>query len=251
MFSNTRNDQTAAERPRRRFSYANVMSTVSVFLVVAGGTALAASLPANSVTSKTVKDNKLKSVDLKDGKGVAGLDVIDASLTGDDLAPNSVSSAKVAANSLTADDLAANSVNSQEVVDASITADDLAPNSVSSAKVADNSLTGEDVDESTLGQVPDAATLQGRGPTQFLSSAVYKRESAFDPGTTLGDGTQVASQACDPGDVLLSGGPASINANTDLLESFPTPGTTNSWSARVNKNGGADNWVVVVLCVDQ
>src|SRR5689334_5664629 len=145
-------------RVRRHFTYPNVMSTLAVFLVLAGGTALAATLPNNSVTSKTVKknslksgdvkNNSLKSKDLKDGKGV----------TGDD--------------------------------------------------VADDSLTGANIDESTLGQVPDAAQLQGRGASSFVASAVYKKESAIKPGTTLGDGTQYIDQACDPGDVLLSGGPA-------------------------------------------
>jgi hypothetical protein len=191
MFSNTRTDRDQATKPRRRFSYANVMSTVSVFMVLAGGTALAATLPANSVGSKTVKDNKLKTVDLKDGAAVAGIDVIDDTLTGDD------------------------------------------------------------VDESTLAQVPDSARLQGRTATQFLSSSVYKRESAVDAGQQIGDGTFVKAQACDPGDVLLSGGPANINATSTLLESFPSPGTTNGWSSRINKNGQADNWSVVILCVDQ
>ena len=96
MFSNTRKDRDQATRERRRFSYANVMATVSVFMVLAGGTALAATtLTPNSVTSKTVKDNKLKSVDLKDGKAVSGVDVIDASLTGTDVADDSISGADV------------------------------------------------------------------------------------------------------------------------------------------------------------
>ena len=242
MFSKTRNHQDQDNRPRRRFSYANVVSTMSVFLAIAGGTALAAStLPANSVTSKTVRDNKLKSVDLKDGKAVSTQDVIDASLTGTDVADDSI----------TSDDLAPASVKTTELADNAVTSAKLADNAVNSAKVADNSLTGEDVDESTLGQVPDAANLQGKGPAQFLSSSVYKRESAVDAGQTLGDGTQVKSQNCDPGDVLLAGGPANIAATTTLLESFPAPGTTNGWQARVNKNGGTDNWSVVILCVDQ
>lgn len=188
MFSNTRKDRDQATRERRRFSYANVMATVSVFMVLAGGTALAATtLTPNSVTSKTVKDNKLKSVDLKDGKAVSGVDVIDASLTGTD--------------------------------------------------VADDSISGADVNEASLAGV--------------LKATVYKKESPVTAGTTLGDGTQVISESCDPGDVMLSGGPANINANTDLLESFPSPGTTNGWTARVNKNGGIDNYSVVLLCIDQ
>jgi uncharacterized protein YjbI with pentapeptide repeats len=232
MFRNTRNDQDQDQRPRRRLSYANIVATMAVFLAIGGGAAFAAStLPANSVNSKTVKDNKLKSVDLKDGKAVSTDDVIDASLTGTDVADDSLTGTDVANASLTGAD----------INDASLTG----------ADVNDNSLTGDDVDESTLGQVPDAAQLQGRSATQFLSSSVYKRESAVDAGQQLGDGTFVKGQACDAGDVLLSGGPANINATSTLLESFPSPGTTNSWSARINKNNQTDNWSVVILCVNQ
>jgi hypothetical protein len=222
MFTNrTRTQSEPRERPRRRLSYANVVSTVSVFLVVAGGTAFAASLAPNSVGSKTVKDNALKSIDLKDGKAVSTEDVVDASLTTTDLADNAVASAKIADDAVT------------------------------SAKVANNSLTGDDVNEATLGQVPDSARLQGRSAASFLSSSVYKKESAVGPGTTLGDGTQVDSAQCNPGDILLSGGPANIRDTTDLLESFPQPGVLNGWQTRVNKNGQTDNFNTVVLCIDQ
>jgi hypothetical protein len=211
MFNRKRTEQADQGRERGRFSYANVMSTVSVFLVVAGGTAFAASLAPNSVNSKTIKDNAVKSIDLKDGKAVSTDDVIDNSLTGTDVA------------------------------DSSLTGTD----------VADNSLTGDDVNESTLAQVPDSARLAGRAPASFLSSSVYKNESAVAAGTTLGDGTEVLDASCNPGDVLLSGGPANIRSTTTLLESFPSPGSTNSWTARVNKNGQTDNFSVVVLCIDQ
>src|SRR5688500_8682167 len=115
-----------------KHTYANVMSTLAMFLVVAGGSAFAAStLTADSINSKLVRDNSLKSKDLKDGKAVSTADVIDGSVTGTDIA------------------------------DAGLTG----------ADVADASLTGDDVDEATLGQVPDAANLQGRGAASFLSSS--------------------------------------------------------------------------------
>ena len=184
-------------------SYANVMSTLAVFLVVAGGSAFAAStITANSIKSKTVKDNSLKSKDLKDGKAVSTDDVIDASLTGTD--------------------------------------------------VADNSLTGDDVDESTLAQVPDCRRSSPARPRRRSWRAPSTRPSRPSaPGTTLGDGTSVISQACDAGDVLLSGGPANVRDTSTMLESFPSPGGTNSWTSRINKNGQADNFSTVVLCIDQ
>jgi hypothetical protein len=62
---------------RRRLTYANVMATVAVFIAL-GGVAWAAA----TINSKDVIDNSLKSVDLKDGKGVRGADVVPDSLKG-------------------------------------------------------------------------------------------------------------------------------------------------------------------------
>lgn len=97
----------------------------------------------------------------------------------------------------------------------------------------------------------DSSEFVPTNTNSFVKNSIYKRESAVVAGTQLGDGTFVASMTCDPGDVLLSGGPANISATSVMLESFPSPGSTNSWSARINKNGAADNWNVVVLCANQ
>jgi hypothetical protein len=53
---------------RKRLTYANVMSTVAVFLVVAGGSALAANqLAKNSVGTKQLKNNAVTGAKIKDG----------------------------------------------------------------------------------------------------------------------------------------------------------------------------------------
>jgi hypothetical protein len=70
---------------RRQVTYANVMSTLAVFLVVAGGTALAVSIPPNSVDSSNVENETLKSADLKDGKAVTSADIADGSVKSSDL----------------------------------------------------------------------------------------------------------------------------------------------------------------------
>ena len=57
------------EKVKDRITYANVMATIAVFVVL-GGTAFAAKklvLPKNSVTSKSVKDGSLKGKDLAKG----------------------------------------------------------------------------------------------------------------------------------------------------------------------------------------
>jgi hypothetical protein len=97
----------------------------------------------------------------------------------------------------------------------------------------------------------NADQVDGKSASEFVASNIYKRESAIAAGTDKGDGTFVIGQACDPGDVLLSGGPANVNGTSSMVESFPSPGTTTSWSARIQKNGLADNFSVVVICADQ
>jgi hypothetical protein len=107
------------------------------------------------------------------------------------------------------------------------------------------------VNSSTKVDILNADQVDGMSASQFVANNIYKRESAIAAGTDKGDGTFVIGQACDPGDVLLSGGPANVNGSSAMVESFPSPGTTNSWSARIQKNGLADNFSVVVICADQ
>jgi hypothetical protein len=161
-------------------------------------------------------------------------------LTGTDLADGTIVGGKVANAAINTAKLADNAVNSAKVQD----------NSLNGGDVANDSLTGTNINEATLKGV-DAEKLGGKTGAQFLASSIYKNESAVEAGTTLGDGTQKIEEACNPGDVLLSGGPANIAATTTLLESFPSAGVANSWTVRVNKNAQTDNFSVVVLCVDQ
>ena len=60
----------------------------------------------------------------------------------------------------------------------------IAPNAVGSPEVAPNSLTGADIDESTLGTVPNANTVGGRGVAQLTSRVVHRSQGApCDPPT--------------------------------------------------------------------
>lgn len=52
-------------------------------------------------------------------------------------------------------------VRSADIVDGQVRRPDLGADAVASGKVANNSLTGADILESSLGRVPDAATVQG------------------------------------------------------------------------------------------
>lgn len=98
------------QEPRKapgRLSYANVMSTLAVFLLVGGGVAFGATrLAKNSVGPKQLKKSAVTTAKLKKG-AVNGAKVKDGSLTGTELADGTVTGLKVQDGSLTGADLAA------------------------------------------------------------------------------------------------------------------------------------------------
>jgi hypothetical protein len=98
---------------RKRLTYANVMSSLAVFLVVGGGAALAATvLPKNSVGTKQIKSNAVTAKKIKKNavtnkkikaNAVTGVKVKDGSLTGADLNLSTVGTVPSAAHANSAD----------------------------------------------------------------------------------------------------------------------------------------------------
>lgn len=79
---------------RSRFTYANVMSTLAVVLVLAGGTAWAASLTKNSVFSRHIANGEVKRPDMA-ASAVNSGKVANGSLLQADLATGVLPSARV------------------------------------------------------------------------------------------------------------------------------------------------------------
>jgi hypothetical protein len=87
-------------RLRPRLTYANVVSSICLFLLLGGGAAFAArqlakssvgtkQLKKSAVTGEKVKDGSLTGADLADGS-VSGTDVADGSVAAVDLAPGTI-----------------------------------------------------------------------------------------------------------------------------------------------------------------
>jgi len=241
-----------------RLSYSNVMTTIAVFLFLAGGTAFAAGLRKNSVNSKTVRDNSVRSIDLADGTGVTGVDVADGSLLGASIGAGSLGEVEFADGSLGGADVADGSLAGADVGKGAIGAENLGPKGVNAATIADGTLRGSDfapgavtgrhVDESTLEGIRSAARLRGLAPGTFLSSSIYEASSPLESGLKLGDGTFKITTACLPGDVLLSGGPVGIGSESTLVESFPQNGI---WSVRIDSHGVRDDFRAAITCANQ
>jgi len=111
---------------RKRLTYANVMSSIAVFLVLGGATAFAA-LGRNTVGTRQLKSNSVN-------RGI--------------LARNSVYPGKINLEAVKAGRIAKNAIAS----------DRLRNNIVSTDKILDNAVTGAKVNEQTLSQVPSAAS---------------------------------------------------------------------------------------------
>jgi hypothetical protein len=243
---------------RRHLTYSNVMSTLAVFLVLAGGTALAAGLRRNSVNSRTVKDNSLLSADLKDGAAITGADVADGSLDGSDVAGGSLKGADIGDGSISGADVADGSLGGAKLAKGAIGAANIAPKAVNSANIVDGSITGADIgvgtvtgkniDESTLSQVPEAVRLEGLPAAAFVRNFIYENRSQLQTGIEIGDGTFKISQACLPGDLLLSANVVEVDSGSTLIESFPKDGT---WTARINPHGTSDSFRVNAICALQ
>lgn len=151
-----------------RPSPALVISCLALFMVLAGGTALAAGIAKNSVRSAQIADGTVRTVDLHDGS-VTTPKIGTAAVGNEQLAEDAVTSSKVAPDSLTAQDLAASSVTSSEVADQSLTGADVAPDSIRATQLG------------TITQRNISATIQA-GKTGSVSAN------------------------CEPGEQIISGG---------------------------------------------
>jgi hypothetical protein len=140
---------------RKNLTYANVMSSLAVFLVLAGATAVAAThLAKNSVGTAQLKAS---------------------AVTGAKLANGAVVGAKIRANSLDGDKIQDGSITSRDIGQGAVTGADLAPDALKNVVGA---------------QAPDTPTEQGqfsfflaKGDTQVLS-----RKEAFPVQATCKSG---------------------------------------------------------------
>jgi hypothetical protein len=177
-------------RIRAHLTYANVIATIALFLVLSGGTAVALT-GSNTVFSDDIVDDQVRSADVRNDTLSGG------GLLAADLRAGSVRSSEVANDSLTSDDLGSDSVGSSEV------------STLTGADIADGTLTGDDVDESSLAQVPNAA-LGGIGRSGTGNC---------DPGADFFTCKFVSITLPSPSRVLMI---ASANAHSDGSDAHGT-----------------------------
>jgi len=127
---------------RKRLTYANVMSSIAVFLVLGGGAAFAANqLAKNSVGSKQLKKNAVTSAKIKNG-----------AVTASKLGAGAVGGSALGAGSITNDKLANGAVSNGKLANGAVGNDKLANGAVTNDKLADGAVTGSKVAAGTIGR---------------------------------------------------------------------------------------------------
>lgn len=136
---------------RKRLTYANVMSTIAVFLVIGGASALAASqLGKNTVGTKQLKNNAVTTSKIK---------------------KEAVTTAKIKKGAVTANKLAANSVATSNVANGAVTTEKIGEGAVTSGKLAAGERS-EAFHAEFTSTSPQLANPIAEPPTTVLSTSI-------------------------------------------------------------------------------
>ncbi len=107
---------------RKRLTYANIMSSVAVFLVLGGATAFAATkIGSNEIKAKAITTGKINKEAVTAGK------IKNGAVTGGKLADSSVTGAKILDGSVGEADLANEAVGNAKIKNGAVTSSKLAP----------------------------------------------------------------------------------------------------------------------------
>jgi len=151
---------------RKRLTYANVMSSLAVFLILGGATAVAAKkIGSNELKSNAVTTGKIKKEAVSRAK----------------LKKASVDASRLADQAVSTDKIADNAVTTAKIADNAVTTGKIADNAVTGAKVLDGSLTGSDVNQGSLNSVKAANVYSA-----LFESTGATIARASDPGIKSG-----------------------------------------------------------------
>lgn len=119
-----------------KLTYANVVSTLALFLALGGATAYAVNqLPLKSIGAKQLRPG---------------------AVTADKIRKHAVTAPKIEAEAIKSGKIAGGAVKEAKLANASVTNSKLANGAITTEKIAPDAVTGSQVNESTLPQVPSA-----------------------------------------------------------------------------------------------
>ena len=226
---------------RKHLTYANVMSTIAVFLLLGGATAIAAGglgkntvgtkqLKKNAVTAEKVKDGSLLGADFAAGQipagakgatgsagsagakgatGAAGATGPAGPATANSVTSSSVLDDTAPGGGLKEEDLGPDSVGSSEIKTDAVNATEVADNSIDAGEIVDFGLSNEDIGV-LFAQVNADGTLansSGGVTSNKISTGQYE----VDYGHTISSCAFVTTQ----GEATVGGAAGAILGNTD------------------------------------
>jgi len=181
-----------------RPTYANVVSTLCLFLLLGGASAFAATkLAKNSVGATQIKKNAVVTAKIKN-----------AAVTNSKIADAAVTSGKLADNAVTNSKLSDNAVTTGKITDSAVTNPKLAANAVTTGKIADGEV-----------RATDLGTIVTAQKTVQIEPGL--------PGTV--------DVACPAGSIMLSGG-GYWTTNVNSLRTTVKQG--NGWRVEGKNNDG-------------
>ena len=128
-----------------RPTYANVVSTLCLFLLLGGASALAATkLAKNSVGATQIKKSAVVTAKIKNA-AVTTSKIAENAITSGKITDAAVTNSKLADAAVTSGKLADNAVTSGKIIDSAVTNSKLAANAVTSGKIADGEVRAADL----------------------------------------------------------------------------------------------------------
>ncbi len=228
---------------RKRLTYANVMASIAVFLVLGGATALAAGLAKNSVGSKQIKKGAVTEAKIKDGAVSAGK-LADGSVITAKLADGSVITGKIVNGAVTSDKLADGSVGTGKLGNSAVTTGKLANDAVTNPKIANDAVTSTKIAADSVGSSEIVPGVVGAEELETIHEHFGPETEITD--VTAHDGsyaTQSATVSCGAGEDLLSVSvdwTATAGHNErNFAGASITRGATDSATVEVDFDGGA------------
>jgi hypothetical protein len=204
---------------RKRLTYANVMSSLAVFLILGGATAFAAvkKIGANEIKANSIKTGKIVKEAVTSGK-LKNLAVIEGKI-----ADGAVTNKKIADGAVTTGKIADGAVTTGKIADKAVTTNKLADNAVTTGKLAESS-----VDSS---KIIDGQVLAGDLGTIVEHTNVSATIAAGENGSVTAN--------CDAGEKLISGG------NDGFFDVFVVASRKNGngWAVFAHNNSGGNRTV--------
>jgi hypothetical protein len=141
---------------RRHLTYANVMSSIAVFMVLGGATAFAAT---------KIGANQLKANSVKTGK------IVKEAVTAGKIKTGAVTTAKLGAAAVTTDKLADNAVTTPKIADSAVSSGKIANDAVATAKIAANAV--------STGKIADSAVTAAKLTASERSKAFQTQSTGL------------------------------------------------------------------------